>query len=87
VIERGPMLDVALAMANAPGTVPDVRGLSAREAIRVLTRAGVEPRLSGSGVVQGQWPAAGTVIRPGLSCDLVLVRAIAQLDPERGLEP
>ena len=87
VIERGPMLDVSPAMANAPGTVPDVRGLSAREAIRVLTRAGVEPRLSGSGVVQGQWPAAGTVIRPGLSCDLVLVRGIAQPDPERGLEP
>ena len=81
------MLDVAPTLASAPGTLPDVRGLSAREATRVLISAGVEPRLSGSGVVQNQWPAAGTVIRPGLSCDLVLVRGVAQLDPERGLEP
>ena len=87
VIEREPILDVAPALAIAPGTLPDVRGLSAREATRVLHRAGVEPRLSGSGVVQRQWPAAGTVIRPGQSCDLVLVRGVAQPDPERGLEP
>ena len=87
VIEHGPILDVAPALASAPGTVPDVRGLSAREATRVLHRAGVEPRLSGSGVVQRQWPAAGTVIRAGQSCDLVLVRGVAQSDPERGLEP
>jgi cell division protein FtsI (penicillin-binding protein 3) len=87
VIEHGPILDVAPALANAPGTLPDVRGLSAREATRVLHRAGVEPRLSGSGVVQRQWPAAGTVIRPGQSCDLVLVRGVAQSDQERGLEP
>ena len=71
----------------APGTLPDVRGLSAREATRILHRAGVEPRLSGSGVVQRQWPAAGAVIRPGQLCDLVLVRGLAQPDPERGLEP
>jgi len=87
VIEHGPVLDVAPALANAPGTLPDVRGLSAREATRVLHRAGVEPRLSGSGVVQRQWPAAGAVIRPGQLCDLVLVRGVAQADPERGLEP
>ena len=87
VIERGPMPDVSPAVATAPGTVPDVRGLSAREATRVLHLAGVEPRLSGSGVVQRQWPAAGTVIRPGQSCDLVLVRGVAQPEPERGLEP
>ena len=87
VIEHEPILDVAPALAIAPGTLPDVRGLSAREATRVLHRAGVEPRLSGSGVVQRQWPQAGTVIRPGQSCDLVLVRGVAQPDPERGLEP
>jgi hypothetical protein len=41
-----PILAVAQALAIAPGTLPDVRGLSAREATRVLHRAGVEPRLS-----------------------------------------
>src|SRR4029079_5717926 len=51
------------------GTMPDVRGLSARDAIKLLVNAGVEPRLSGSGVVKLQSPAAGTVIRPGQGCD------------------
>jgi cell division protein FtsI/penicillin-binding protein 2 len=86
-IDRGALLDVAPAVATASGTVPDVRGLSARDATRVLYAAGVEPRLSGSGVVARQSPSAGTVIRPGQTCDLVLVRAVAQPDPERGLEP
>jgi cell division protein FtsI (penicillin-binding protein 3) len=84
---RSAMLDVAPALATAPGTVPDVRGLSAREATRVLLAAGVQPRLSGSGVVSRQQPAPGTVIRDGQSCDLVLVRAVAAPDQERGLEP
>ena len=87
MIERGPFVSLAPAMATAAGTVPDVRGLSARDAARVLYAAGLEPRLSGSGVVARQSPAAGTVVRPGQTCDLVLVRAVAQPEPERGLEP
>jgi beta-lactam-binding protein with PASTA domain len=87
MIERGSMVSVSRAVVAAPGTVPDVRGLSAREAARVLSRAGIELRLSGSGVVSRQWPEAGTVIRPGQVCELILVRAVAQPDPERGLEP
>jgi cell division protein FtsI (penicillin-binding protein 3) len=84
---RASMLDAAPALATAPGTVPDVRGLSARAAARVLAAAGVQVRLSGSGVVARQQPAAGTVIGLNLTCDLFLVRAVAQADPERGLEP
>jgi cell division protein FtsI (penicillin-binding protein 3) len=81
--------DVAVTplLASAPGTMPDVRGLPARDAARVLMQAGVEPRLSGSGVVARQWPAAGTTVTPGQSCDLLLVRAVASSDPDRGLEP
>jgi cell division protein FtsI (penicillin-binding protein 3) len=71
----------------AEGTIPDVRGLSARDAARALLVAGVEPRLTGSGVVSRQWPAAGTPIRPGQTCDLVLVRAVAHIEPEPGIEP
>jgi beta-lactam-binding protein with PASTA domain len=78
---------VAPALASAPGTIPDVRGLSAREAARVLAAAGVQVRLSGSGVVSRQQPAAGTVIGLNQTCELFLVRAVAQADPERGLEP
>jgi cell division protein FtsI (penicillin-binding protein 3) len=76
------------AIADAPhGVLPDVRRLSAREAVRTLTRAGVEARLTGSGVVSRQWPAPGTPIRPGQPCELLLVRAVAAPVPERGLEP
>ena len=87
IFDRGPELKVTPALASAPGTLPDVRGLSAREATRILGAAGVQVRLSGSGVVSRQQPAAGTVIALGQTCDLVLVRAVAQSDPERGLEP
>ena len=84
---RASMIDAVTALATAPGTVPDVRGLSAREAARVLAAVGVQVRLSGSGVVARQQPAAGMVIGLNQTCDLVLVRAVAQANPERGLEP
>ncbi len=82
------MPEISPALATAPGTVPDVRGLSAREASRVLYGAGLQPRLSGSGIVSRQQPAPGSVIRPGQSCDLFLVRALTTApDPDRELEP
>jgi cell division protein FtsI (penicillin-binding protein 3) len=87
VIGRASDMAVTPLLASAPGTMPDVRGLPAREAARVLMQAGIDPRLSGSGVVARQWPAAGTTVTPGQTCDLVLVRAVSSSDPERGLEP
>ena len=41
---------------------PDLRGLGARDALRVLARLGVTPRLHGAGVVVEQDPAAGSSI-------------------------
>ncbi len=41
------------------GAVPDVRGLTAREAIQVLAERGLMPRLHGSGFVETQVPVAG----------------------------
>jgi membrane peptidoglycan carboxypeptidase len=87
VIGRPADMAVTPLLASLPGTMPDVRGLSAREAAQLLARAGIAPRLSGSGVVARQWPAAGTTVIPGQGCDLVLVRAVSSSDPERGLEP
>lgn len=54
--------------------VPDVRGLSAREALRVLTRAGLSTRVAGSGVVSAQLPEAGTPLERGASISLQLRR-------------
>jgi len=65
--------------------LPDLRGLSAREALRVLTKIGLTARLSGNGVVASQQPAPGTPIEPGMSCVLKLERspvAVASLAME-----
>jgi cell division protein FtsI (penicillin-binding protein 3) len=58
----------------AEGFMPDLRGLSAREALRTLTRVGVTARLNGSGFVIDQSPAPGSAIVPGDNCTLKLGR-------------
>jgi cell division protein FtsI (penicillin-binding protein 3) len=62
-------------MESAPdGLMPDVRGLSAREAIRALTRLGLTARLTGDGFVVEQTPAAGAPLPHGDTCRLTLGR-------------
>ncbi len=53
---------------------PDFRGLSAREAVRVLTKIGLSVRLNGHGVVTSQSPAPGTPIEAGMASELWLQR-------------
>lgn len=57
-----------------PGTVPDVRGLSARDAMRKLTRFGLSARMQGDGFVAEQDPAPGTPVDEGSVCHLTLAR-------------
>jgi membrane peptidoglycan carboxypeptidase len=59
------------------GLMPDLRGLSAREAVRMLTRAGLTARVNGKGVVLEQAPAAGTALNAGDVCVLKLGRPSA----------
>ena len=54
--------------------VPDVRGLSAREALRVLSRFGLTVQLTGDGVVVDQNPPAGSLINRGMRSALQLER-------------
>jgi cell division protein FtsI (penicillin-binding protein 3) len=54
--------------------VPDVTGLGAREALRVLLKRGLRARLSGDGIVVAQVPAAGEPLEPGTTCRLTLDR-------------
>ena len=61
-------------VAVRDGVVPDVRGLSAREAVRAFTRAGLAPRVDGNGFVVDQSPAAGTALVPGDAAILRLQR-------------
>ncbi len=56
-----------------PGTMPDCRGLTLREAVRVLGRAGLleEARLLGTGWAAHQDPAPGMRVEPGTRCTVV----------------
>jgi cell division protein FtsI/penicillin-binding protein 2 len=47
------------------GAIPDVSGLSARQALALFSNLGVSVRLQGAGFVTSQSPAPGAVIRPG----------------------
>ena len=47
------------------GLMPDLRGLGAREALRVLGRLGLSARIEGSGVVVNQHPEAGAPLERG----------------------
>jgi membrane peptidoglycan carboxypeptidase len=59
-----------------PGTVPDVRGLSARDATQKLTRFKLTARLEGDGFVTEQNPQPGTPVDEGTVCHLILSRVI-----------
>jgi cell division protein FtsI (penicillin-binding protein 3) len=56
------------------GLMPDLRGLSAREAIRALTSVGMTARMSGQGFVLEQSPAPGSLLIQGDTCALKLGR-------------
>jgi cell division protein FtsI (penicillin-binding protein 3) len=56
----------------ADGLFPDLTGLSARDAVSLLTRLGVDARIEGFGLVREQKPAAGTPLEPGLRATLRL---------------
>jgi membrane peptidoglycan carboxypeptidase len=65
---------VSLVADAAQGTIPDLRGLSARQAVRTIVKLGLIARISGDGVVVTQEPAAGTPLESGGVCRLVLER-------------
>jgi cell division protein FtsI (penicillin-binding protein 3) len=58
------------------GTVPDVRGMGAREAVRTLFRSGINAHVSGDGIVVSQLPAPGESIERGGVCRLALERTV-----------
>jgi cell division protein FtsI (penicillin-binding protein 3) len=69
---------VILDNAGEADALPDLRGLSARDAIRTLTRVGMTGRLTGVGFVVDQDPPPGTPIERGGSCVLTLERVPAR---------
>ena len=59
------MLPSTAGLSPGQRLMPDVRGLSAREALRVLARVGLTVRLTGDGFVVGQNPPARSPIDHG----------------------
>ncbi|MEO8258514.1 MAG: penicillin-binding protein [Acidobacteriota bacterium] len=70
---------VSLVADGTPGTVPDLRGLSAREATYQLARLGLTARLSGDGFVVDQDPPPGTPLESVNVCRMTLDRWPARL--------
>jgi membrane peptidoglycan carboxypeptidase len=64
--------------------MPAVVGLGARDAMRILTRAGLSVRLSGDGGVVAQSPEAGTPIETGETVVLQLGRVTPVVLPVGG---
>jgi cell division protein FtsI (penicillin-binding protein 3) len=62
--------------SNTETGVPDLTGMSAREALRELARLGLSARMRGTGVVVQQNPPAGSPLEPGATCILVLNRRL-----------
>jgi cell division protein FtsI (penicillin-binding protein 3) len=72
---------IPVGTAGASSDLPDFRGLSAREVVRILTAMGLTARLHGSGVVAAQAPKPGSPIDPGTTCELWLERVPAAVEP------
>ena len=71
------MPNVVAMPANMTETgLPDLRGMSAREALRELARLGLTARMEGTGVVVDQSPMAGSPLEPGATCTLILNRRL-----------
>jgi len=68
-------LELVSFLSDQPaGTIPDVYGMSARDATRVLAALGLSPRILGDGFVTSQQPAPGTPIEATTEAVLVLER-------------
>jgi cell division protein FtsI (penicillin-binding protein 3) len=65
---------VSLVTDGPPGTVPDLRGLSARDAVRKLVKLGMNARATGDGFVISQTPEPGAPIDGDSVCRIVLER-------------
>ncbi|HUE86739.1 MAG TPA: penicillin-binding protein [Vicinamibacterales bacterium] len=71
---------VKLAGGGGPASlVPDLRGMSVRDALRTLAKLGLNARVEGTGIVVEQTPAAGTRLERGITCTLILDRDLPRI--------
>ena len=72
---------IAVAASDDSHSMPDLRGLSAREALRRLASRRIAARMQGAGLVVAQSPAPGTPLEAAGTCTLVLDRHPRRLSP------
>jgi cell division protein FtsI (penicillin-binding protein 3) len=65
VVSRTPAVVVDAAIAPEPGTMPDLRGQSPREALKALIGLGATARVAGDGFVVEQSPEPGAPLAAG----------------------
>jgi beta-lactam-binding protein with PASTA domain len=71
---------VVVTVDDAGGrAMPDLVGLSAREALRRMARLGVSLKMQGVGLVVAQYPEAGDSVAVGGSSTIVLARDLARI--------
>ncbi|MBI4476050.1 MAG: transpeptidase family protein [Acidobacteria bacterium] len=75
---RAPVVETT---SESRDVVPDLRGLSGRDAVRALARLGLSAQLQGSGFVVGQDPPAGAPLEDVATCQLRLARLPAAPAP------
>ena len=73
--------------AGGPARMPELRGLSAREAATLAARQGLIVELKGSGRVVAQSPAPGTELEAVTTCVLSLSRAAGRAETPSGQTP
>ncbi|HVZ21430.1 MAG TPA: penicillin-binding protein [Vicinamibacterales bacterium] len=82
VSQGGESPTVSFVSDGPPGTMPDLRGLSAREALRTLMRLGLSAHIDGSGVVVAQDPPAGAPLDTVSAGRVTLARTAAALQEQ-----
>jgi cell division protein FtsI (penicillin-binding protein 3) len=75
---RATAMLTSLREQTGPSVMPDVRGLSARDALNVLTAVGLSPRVAGSGFVVSQTPLPGAPVDGVSSSAIELDRAVSK---------
>jgi cell division protein FtsI (penicillin-binding protein 3) len=83
----GPAIVTLAPGEDESSSFPDLRGYSARDAVRVLSRLGVTARMKGAGVVVDQTPAPGAPFEPGVTCMLQLERHPRIINGAAGAQP
>jgi cell division protein FtsI (penicillin-binding protein 3) len=69
-----PQSPQSVAADTAPGRMPDLSGLSARQVVRLLGERGLEARVTGHGFVIAQSIAPDAEVMPGDLCTVRLAR-------------